>query len=635
MFQAPYGGAEGAGDQPPRPPVIRQHVVASKEFFDANSREQVAAKADQIIREHWGDISQFILGQRQMGMVLPASYKRKDYVRLSLEYQRLSNQETIVLTAYPETLNPNPTTLDMEVNFDGYFMWAHCEANPFSTDGAIINGSDFVPGPFDVFFNEYLLEEKFAPARPFGGYLLLFGKTALLCESLQDRDHKNTILENAPSRERPRLVTPPPGWGKYNAGVTAAGVVQPEIDRILGYWMFDFQNPCNPCLSLVDSISPNNTVAWNDRAGPNGRGNPNITKGLWFEDPLKSILDPRGANNTFYFGLSPGGKSGEVPLIGACFSEFYDRSSGRNVQQSWSKDYDGRRFITVNDRPLRWGSGYQGSGFFGGSGVTVDLTPNKADNKALGAHDGVDGTFGNGGTGGLEQFLSPEDLAKYNLWKQQIVDMSKAYSDAIQGYIDAWTAKWAQPENHKLLNQARNVEAWLQTVQNANGERIPGAGGTTGDPTGQDRVGAPGADFVYVYGPVQVYWWDWNNTYMGVNPLPKIAEYWFAYYSIVQGRVIFDHGTGDPPDPAAYGGSFPSVGMPASVDQMYSWAVDWVKTDALKQQQAEYAQIFTDHPPPVYPDRPKLGKDYRQFSYRAITGADGVFSYPSNFSGGQ
>lgn len=634
VYGAAYGAAQGAGDQPARPPVVREHIVASKEFFAAHSRQQIAQVASEIVRKHWGDISQFMLGQRQMGLVLPASYKRKDYSDISLEYQRLSNQETLILTAYPEADNPSVGLLDIENDYDGYFIWTHCEANPHD-NSVIINGSDFVPGPFDVYFNEYLLEPNFAPARPFGGYLLLFGETALLSQSAQDKPKKSEFLKVATRTEKPNDVLPRPGWGVYNEGTTQAGVFQPKTDKVLGYWVFDWQNPLNPCMSMLDPTAPANNHTWSFIAGPHGAGQPDITKGLWFERADKSPLNHKGSKNTFYIALSPGGKSGEVVVAGQFLAEFYDRDKGRSVKQSWTKDMRDGLEIIINDSPLRWGVGYNSGAFFSGAGVTVDLTPNSKANGALGPHDGVpaDGGFGDGFTA----FLSPADVERYRAWQDQVNQMIKDYNDSIQHLINDWQTKWTDAAHLKLINQAQNVTGFWQAQVDANGNRLPNT--DTFNP--HDLLYAPQDDGSVVFGPFpQQYYYSWNAPYTttSANPLPRIANRYF--FDAPFGHPVLIDTQSDPGNVMQnlplYGGSIFGDG-PLTRDQAFDLAAQYVKDsnkNALLQKQNDYDQIAKDHPPPKLPDRPALGKDYKQFSYKTITGGSGSYSFPEKFSGG-
>lgn len=620
IYSAPYGAAQGAGDEPPRPPVVREQVVASKKFLEQNSQAQINDAANIILAKHWGDISQFMLGQRQMGIILPASYKQKNYSDLALEYQRLGNQEILTLTAFPDTENPNPEVITVDLNYDGYVAWIHEQNIANST----INGVQNIVGPFDIFFNGCLIESNFQPAHNVGGYVLLFGKTALLAESYQDdkgRKKNDLITSNPTSVLQP--VIPRPGWGDWPDGKSPTGVAQNKMVKELGYWIFDFENPFNPCNYLQ---AGSHYETWEQLTQNDGLPI-KFTKGLWFEFAEKSPLDFKGPNNVICALVSPTSTVSEVLVNGVFIAEFYDRKKMRTVTQSWK--YAGN--ISVNDSPLIWGQGYTDGGFFNGAAMKFDLTPasNKPDNTTtlLGPHDGLK-TIGQIDT---ETGLSPGDQAILDAWHLLVHNMAVAYGISVQGFINAWTAKWATAPNQKLLNQARNVENFISNITDANGDWIHGKGSTTGDPGGLDReyVRDHNVDF---FGPPQEYWFNWNAPFLSdANPLPPAGYLFRCRFDVSTQNILVE--TNPPPDPSAFGGSFADDPGPTSLQELIAWAKTYIPTDALHTQLAEYKQIFVDHPPPTYPNRPQVGKDYRTFSFRAITIGGSDWSFPAKFSG--
>lgn len=603
IYSAPYGAAQGAGDEPPRPPVVREQVVASKAFFEQNSQAQINDAANIILAKHWGDISQFMLGQRQMGIILPASYKTKHYSDLMVQYQRLGNQEMLTLTAFPDVSNPNPEVITVDLNYDGYIAWGHYQ----DAQDTAFKTSKWV-GPFDIFLNGYAIRRGYAINQPLSGFVILFGPTALAAQSLQDKPKLNFALKGLSKGDTPRPVLPPPGWGDYPAMTARDGEHVDKITKELGYWIFDWTNVHNPAQYTGSQVGnhPWNFTSLRDI----GAGVFTLTEGIQFEDASKSPLEPKKPN---YFGvqLSPDAiGNSEIELDEMVIAEFYDRNQMRTVSQSWK--FNGN--ISVNDSPMIWGGMTHYNAFASGVGLEFDLTPGKSD--AIYSKDPTQTNTGN--------FLSDADQAAVKAYHDLVAVIFAHYEAAVAAAEAVVNTKWASPANQKLLNQARNVEHYISEITDANGNWIHGEGSTTGDPTGNDLeyVRDHGVDF---FGPPQKYWYDWNIAPGSSNPLPPAGFLFRCRFDVSTQNILVEENP--PPDPSLYGGSFADDPGPTSIQELIAWAKTYIPTDPVQQYAAELKAADASVPVPVLPPKPHIGKDITNFKQRKVTINGTTWSY--------
>jgi hypothetical protein len=594
--------------------VIREQINASKLFFQGKDQGQIVDIAQRIISRRWGDISQFINAQRQQGIVLPANYKSVSYPDMDLEYTRIGKQETLNMMIYPEQESSEEKQGHnyVNVNYDGYVAWVHWQQRE------LINGVPYVVGPFDIFLNDYLLIEKFVPRNPCGAYVVLFGKTALLCESYQDDDGRtnNKLIQSNP-RDTIPAVQPRGGWGFYPNGSSPTGVPQNNVTKQLGYWIFDNTNPLSP----TDYIGGQGYYQTWDELTQN-TGVIVFSEGLWFETAEDCPIQYQGGN-TLSWQVSPTGVSGEVRVAGFGIAEFYNRTNFRNVTQSWVSSLPTTDdTLAINDSPIIWLSGYNEGGFWNGSRIDFDLTPGD-DDTASNIHGSVSDHSDvppNGGPG-----LSDDETAKLNQWRSEVMALANAYNISLIPLYQAFNNYWNTPDNLKLLNQANNIEGFWLASTDANGNKLPSVQ--------DDYAHAPGVGHIEVYGPVQQYLWNWNANYNtdGHAATQGIAR-WFASFNLVTQMVDFvDTGS----NPGIDFSNSPT-GSFQSVTEFFAFCDAYVKspTNPIKVKQMQYDQIAIDHPPPVYPLRPKVGKDYTVFSYRTITIDGDNWSYPAKFSKG-
>ena len=308
-----------------------------------------------------------------------------------------------------------------DTNLDGYVLWVH--ADPGYPDR--INGTTNFPSPYQIFFNGYLITDSFAITGPLMGYPILFGKTALLCQSyVGDVEKKNPLITEQ-SLKKPNIVSPPHGWGGYSAGIGPDGTTpQPVIPKTLGYWIFDFLNAHNP-----GSYVPFGNNNFDQLANLLYFSTPlAMTEGLYFKNsqPGKSPLVSRGKNGFSAF-IAPSVKAvQEIEIIDVFVAEFYDRGKYRTASQSWTYTAQSNRSVRVNDSPLIYGVGNEGTGSSGG-GMTFDLTPSytskgpNGDDSLLGPHSGL--YFGSDELLGLND----DQIPIIKSWEDDCISIIRAF----------------------------------------------------------------------------------------------------------------------------------------------------------------------------------------------------------------
>ena len=605
------------GDGPKRP--LSMHINVNLPS-DANQFDTAILMrfAQEIVEHYSAQLDRFIANNRQQQALSFSTFSEKFFKgdKLSARWRFNWGDETLEIEVYPAGgQEEGASTVD--TNLDGYLCWIHLD--PGWPDLNPYTNVSHAPGPFILAMNGYVIEQSFAITGPCIGYPILFGKTALLCSSyVGDVEKKNPLLSE--SFKLPNLVIPPGGWGKYSNGASPTGVPQIPIQKTLGYWIFDWDNPHNPFQYLRSpGFEWQNWNSFLPSRGLVGVGDPVLSKGMYFasSQPDKSPLNPKGMNS---FGVTSLSQFQEqVPAGDFIYGEFYSRGKYRKAVQSWKVPIKSQRAVRVNDSPLMFGAGsfvYDYSGNNGG-GLTFNLSPaatdhgNPSDDNILDIHGGISLDA----TGQAEVGFNDDQYAAFSAWQDDCITANQAAqvqdTQIINVRLDAYNAKWGTDANKKLLNEAQNVRTTLSAMTDALGNLIR----TDAPITVTDDAGN-------VYnGPTQKYWFAWDlpsGAIMAQFPL------YYGIYGIVTGPIFFEN----PTPPLASGHTFANTGDPMTYAAFYAWATVYTKTDAIAQQSADYSAIYTGLPQPVYPPFPALaGGSIDSFDHSNIAISNGSWSY--------
>lgn len=601
-----------------RPVTVQIDVVLPRDADKADTSALMRV-SENIVAHNSSSIDRFLSANRQQAALSGQEYadRRIQLDGVIARWRINHGYEKLDLEVFPTGGGVGGTSTS-DTNLDGYVCWVH--GDPGYPD-PIFGGQSGSPGPYNILFNGYLIAQNYKPAGPVGGYPITFGKTAMLCDNYVDEAEH---IDIGKSYKRPFKTVPPHGWGSYTAGSSPTGRQQKAYPKIFGYWILDWMNVLNPCGYI---FTAGQWQSWDTMAQFAGRlGPPVFDKGMYFKDAQKSPLKPKGMNGMSAI-LSPLAKGAqEILTIDVFIAEFYDRGAYRKAQQSWTISMAPRQTVAMNDKPMLFGTG-SAIVFSDGGGIQFDLNPAetkkfKDSNSGvggdqLGPHDGLQG-----GGGSLDG-LSDDQKNEYAAWVTRVLAASADWDKKIANQVQAWKDKWNSTDNMKLLNQSRNVRAWLFPLQDASGNKIPNT--DTENPL--DRAHATGAHPpTQEYGPIQEYWWDWN-TPQG-SGVTKITQRWAAFFSVIHQRVEFIDTRGNPDNPKAidFGGSFAGPANPVSHDALYTWAVGYVKTDAVQQQLKEYHDIIGQKSPEEEKP-PNLGTDLGDFAHGNIDIAGTSWSF--------
>lgn len=603
-----------------RPMGVRTNINLP---HDANQADTAALTqiAHGIVQANAQNISRFVANNRQQHALNQQPYAEKviRHDGLDARWRINHGHEKLELEVYPLGRR-GASTNTSDTNLDGYLVWVHVDPywpnpQPNNTSGS--------PTPYIVAMNGYILETAFAITGKCIGYPVLIGKTALLCSSYVGDVENNNPIVNDPKFKQPIPVAPPTGWGSYKAGAAPDGIAQSAIQKTFGYWLFDWENPHNPFQYLQYFNTWHNWRGfWNAQLSV-AVGDPVFSKGIYFASSQKdkSPFNPRGKNS---FGVTAACQfAEEVPIFNMFYGEFYDRGKYRGAAQSWHIGRSPGRTIAIPDSPLLFATAgyvYDYSGNDGG-GIDFDLTPSvtakgsAGDDNIIDIHGGVVVGGGAGGAG-----LNADQLASVDDWIAKVIQVNQQNdtqdSALINQRLDAFNAKWATPQNKTLLNEAYNVQASLSAMSDANGNYAPVTYGADGPVT-----------VVYgtstFYGPTQKYWFEWDNQFTGLL-MPTYPLHYGLYLPGAGGANFY---TNNPPT-LAKGQTLANGGQAMTYQEFYTWATNYVKTDAVQQQQTEYDQIYANLPQPVYPAFPTLpGGDISKFTYSRITISGNSWSY--------
>lgn len=437
-----HDGDRQQPDISPQPVMVREAIDASQKWFnDQGQNATIAAQA--IISRRASQIHQFYNAQRMNRDLsgLTISRTHLDLGDISLTYEINNGQAILSVVVYPENVKPGKKPLgDIDLNFDGYFAWIHCEPNYPDLLGSGVTWTANTPGPYDVYLNEYLVLENVVIDQACSAILVMFGTTALRVPSLVDPPDADSEKNPLASRSNGGLVPgviPPRKQVAINTGPD--GATLPKHNDLFGYWLFDWTNILNQGSYIQDL-----DVRWAAQGFPS----PNVVKGIQFADPQSSPLVSSGVND-FSVLLSPLPKvisEFEVIIQNVIYSEFYDRGEMKTAQSTWRKrNTEG---IIANDKPLQFCSSSPGGGGDprrSGLGIKVDLTPNLKPSE----RDDDLVTVSDPPTGGQEpQFgLSPAQIAANNAYQAEIVSISNIYYASITAQVTAAQAVVAAARN--------------------------------------------------------------------------------------------------------------------------------------------------------------------------------------------
>jgi hypothetical protein len=309
--------------------------------------------------------------------------------------------ETIRITVYPEFKNPSPFQPLIDINLDGYIIWMHFWNSP---------EQGTVAGTYDLVLNGYTIVQNYQPPFPkrldagdrATAFIVMFGPTALLCESLHDKDNplQTPVKPGLVSKIRPPRKVIPATTGKLGGQI-------PKHNDTLGYFLFGPTGPPGP--------PPTDTLGWSDPFNPSrwaydgdqynppsliwtpatsfnelfsflGPPQPLLNvQGIQFASAAKSPLVPGGPN---VLTVQPsGGGPGITPIIALSTlqCEFYDRFELRAALNSWTIPPSGQP-ILVNDKPISFDA--ESNLLLDFTQLKFDLTPQKTNPTAC--------TFGEG-----------------------------------------------------------------------------------------------------------------------------------------------------------------------------------------------------------------------------------------------
>lgn len=408
------------------PLMVRETIEASQKWFNDQGQDAVLA-AQAIISERASQIHQFYQAQRMNQDVsgLAVSRTHLDLGNVQLAYEINNGQSILSVTVIPENTRSQPSAPgDIDLNFDGYFAWIHCEPNYPDLVGSGTSTKANTPGPYDVYLNEYLVLQNVVIDQPCSAIVIMFGDTALRVPSLVDPPDANSEKNPLAEKENGGLV---PGVIPLRKRVPINtgpdGATLPDHNDLFGYWLFDWTNILNQ-----GSFMPNYVSRWTAQAFPS----PSVVKGIQFADPQNSPLVSSGAND-FSVLLSPLPNvisEFEVVIQNVVYSEFYDRGEMKTAQSSWRKINPAG--VIVNDKPLQFcASSPAGGGdpSSSGIGIRIDLTPNldpsNRDDALVAVSDPPTDSWG------PQIGLSPTQIDANNLYQINVEAISSAYYTSI------------------------------------------------------------------------------------------------------------------------------------------------------------------------------------------------------------
>lgn len=330
------------------PATVRLTIDASQGWF--SSAGQNADQAGQaIVDVYSASLSHFVQSMRQQYGLGSIQVMRQhmDVPGLSVDYQNVQGHETIQLVARPESFRAAPGQRTADFNLEGYIAWVH----PGSASATTIDN-----GRAALVVNGYMVLDSVAySSTQTSVWVVMFGQSALRDQSLADSENPFKSGVTEPDHKKPvKLLNP------VLPSRNPLSTPTKHLD-VPGYFIFDWNDPSN-------------YYTFDGKTDPDGQpiSAPVILGGVQFakvdkaqkESPLLSLgpntislqkivdIFPPEESDSFLSGLSGGPGRGDFVI-----AEFYDRKTGRTVQQSWNFPAAGGRQILVNDKPLWWALG--------------------------------------------------------------------------------------------------------------------------------------------------------------------------------------------------------------------------------------------------------------------------------------
>ena len=423
--------------------------------------------AHSIVNGNSAQIDRFVANNRQQVSSSGMSYYKRSMSGQGMDAHYISNSgdETLRMNVYPAG-GGRDTSTTSETNPDGYICWVHGEGLGPVEDLIGAGGIPQKPSPWTIILNGYQIDKNFYPKlneTHCSFYPILFGRTAMLCGSQQDKTHKNTLLQNRQLKP-PNVVVPAQGWGFYPDGSAPDGTDQSKDPRYLGYWLFDWENALNPW-QYVKNLT-NDPGFWTNWEGgftgfPGAYiGIPKGSRGCYFRDTNKSPLKPQGQNKISVLDATPAGP--QIVTLGydLFFGEFYDRGKFRTVTQSWTQNAPPRWTININDSPLIYGAAFYHRGYASsGGGMQFDLSSQTTKAGPTGSYqDALMGPHDKIYTSLVMRPDQPQDkpdpLFQYNVW---------GLSDDQVNTLTTWLNQHNGSANAGILAQIATLDNQITT----------------------------------------------------------------------------------------------------------------------------------------------------------------------------
>ncbi len=551
----PPGGAQ-------RPVSIQTNIVLPPDANDVD-KNVLSDVAHSIIESNGAGLARFLSNNRQQTSLSGGGYSSRNmnFPGMSARWAYNQGLEKLSLDVYPTGGGVTSATTS-ETNLDGYVAWIHVEPSwPDEIQVYQQPRRSQAPGPYSILFNGYLIEDAYLPnmqATHAGGYPILFGKTALLCDSYVGTvENQNPVIKEA-QLKKPNKIIAPGVWGNINAGSMPDGSSVSKITKTLGYWLFDWLNEHNPWQYLFTPANLSSAQNWSNAflGGFEGffAGKPVFDKGMYFADTRlnKSPLKPMGQNGMCVIPAPGKLEAVDIEVYEMFLGEFYDRGSYRVASQSWTIGKRPRTTIAINDKPLVYGQSqyYSGYNANSGGGMTFTLDPNETkkgprisgggsinDDNAVGLMDYKGPINESLGDAGFHyDGLTDDEINNITSWQDDCIQISTAFQTVQFAKVSSLSNQinTLQPDlerAHKYALVGATIAGDAKRYQ----KLFPGDYDTlyfdSVAKVHYDKAGGPAMDLTFptgalvlsfvkdvsndnlfyagpVYGPVQVWWWN-------------------------------------------------------------------------------------------------------------------------------
>lgn len=424
----PQKGPEAYPDTTQQPTSgIRATIDASLNWYAQNAT--AAQLVGEIIVDFYSaNMSQFINTCRHNYSLSTAEQDRRQLALPGFELDWSMNQgiEHIDVVVHPESFNHQNLLPKVDLNYDGYIVWLHDE--PYFPN--IIDNKPTSAGPYDIYVNGVQVLQGFKPTIQFGGAVIMFGQTALRCQSLCDAD--DGLSSNNPLFQKINggLVNRdlPPLTPDIAVMTAPDGLTLSSHKDLPGYFVFEWNQTINQATLVTenDGISYIRFSSFDSTAGT-----PQLQKGIQFFNSSKSPLVPNGPNFVTVIP-SPAAAIPEILMIDILYAEFFKRDKIRVVSQSANLDPDPQNDLNIAtlDTPYAFCASFPGTGTFGVS-MGFDLTPK--------VYDSADDNFvdWNGGPtyGGTNLALTQAMIEARNAYNATIAADVTAFQNSRTGLI--------------------------------------------------------------------------------------------------------------------------------------------------------------------------------------------------------